>query len=344
MRTCLMTNFNMDGCVCEILLSQIYDFDEVLRAGYGKLQTYHKEGKFRENKYGQPFDKLIFSSIQLPVGLFNDMADTYGGQLSVIDHHDATSELKNGVQGPRITHNPNQSSCMSVFDAIKNVGKINVNAFQSLASFANTFEMWKTDSQEWGISYAMNALFWHYNYYNFFKRYKDGVCKESPLITEEERGIIDGIFKTKQDLIQKSVKEEFGMDNNSVLFMNANVDVVSDFALQEAFSNYNTYFIIYNNFQGKQCIAVRVNQKYTAKMTVLDAVKKVSAGRKDIFGGGFGNVGSITIHQEKDLNGLLDIIEMTEKYLTEGVQPVVTKPNYDDDVPFRSGIDGWDAP
>lgn len=325
-----MTNFNMDGCMCEILLKQIYDFDEVLRAGYGKLKIYHKENKFTENKYGQGFEKLIFTSIQLPGNLFEDMADHYGEQLSVVDHHPDTEMMLTGNNGARVTWNPKQASCMSIYEAIHDVGKVDISQFKALVDFVNKFEMWDTESKEWGVAYAMNALFWHYNYFKFLERYENGVSKSNPIITPEERSIIEGIFKDKQTKIKGALKEEF---DNSVIFMNAEAEVVSDFALQKEYSHYETYFIIYNNYQGKQTIAVRVNGKYQAQMTAGEAVIKATAGRNDVFGAGFGNVASIAVHQEKNLDGLLDIIEMVHRYLT---RPVISDigGGIGDDVPF----------
>ena len=331
-----MTNFNMDGAMCEILLTQIYEFQEILRAGYGKLKPYFEEGKFTEDKYGQPFEKMIFSSIQLPSAIFDEISATYGDRLSVIDHHPDTEALVgNNINGARITWNPKQSSCKSVYEAIANVGKVDITRFKSLMTIVNAFETWNVDAKEWGVAYAMNALFWHYNYFNFVDRYKEGVTATRPLFTDDEKGIIEGIFKDKQEKIQKAMKEEIDHPDGtkSVLFMNAESDVVSDFALQKEFAHYKVFFIIHSNYQGKQTISVRVNQKYDAQMSVADAVRKVSAGRKDIRGGGFGAVGNIICYQEKDLNAMIDIIEATHKYLTV---PMTSPPpgGFGDDVPF----------
>lgn len=331
MKTCLMSSFTLDGCISEILLRQIYNFDTTLAAGYGKMKTYFQEGKFYENKHGESYDKMIFSSIQIPGDIMDDLMIRYGDKLSVIDHHPNTKVYHDAPIESRVTWSPTESSAKQVLKAIESVGKVDVKGFRTLANLANVYEMWKPDAKEWGLAYALNCMFWHHGYFNFRDIYVNGLSDSRPLFTDEDKSVITGIVQVKQDKIKQAVKEDFD-DGQSVLFLNADSDVISDFALQKEYAHYDLYFILYGNYQGKQVIAVRVNTSFDAKMTAVEAIDKVCAGRKDVFGGGFNNVGSITVHQEKKLDSLLDIIEGVASYLRTGSP--ATKVSAPQDVPF----------
>lgn len=324
-----MTNFTMDGCVCEILLKQIYSFDTVLRAGYGKLKVYHKNGQFETTEHGEKLDKMIFTSMQLPMDIFTSMQDTYADNLSIVDHHEDTEDILTMSDMAKITWNTSKSSARMIYDAIDGIGKVDVRKFKPLVDFSEVYELWQPHRKEWGVGYALNALFWETNYYNFLARYENGITNENKLITDEERAVINGIMKNKRDMIGQAVKEEFD-DGKSVMFINVDASIVSDFTIQKEFAHYETYFMVYNNFSGKQTIAVRVNGNFTPKMKVVDACKKACAGRKGLYGGGFGSVGAITINKEKDLDAIIDIVEDIHNHLVKGIDV----PDANNDVPY----------
>jgi len=324
-RNLLMCNFNLDGCVSELMLSRVYDFNDVLRGGYGKLAEYLKAGKLFQNKRGDAYDKLIMASMEVTDQIYNELNTHYENKFSLIDHHPKTGVLARQKKSSLITWNPDMSSAMAIYQAIMRVGRVDVSMFSTLAIMANTYETWKTNEDSWGASYALNCLFWHMNYFEFRDRYIDGVTHDNPFMTDNEKSIVEGIIRDKQEKMKLAVMHE--IENNSVIFLNADQTVVSDFTLQNDWKKYGVFYIMYRNYKQKECIAVRKTDNSTSLSEVGESIRAVSRNNKDITGGGFSHTGSLTINNFRDFDQVIDIISS----INNEMHTVVSA---DEDIPF----------
>jgi hypothetical protein len=156
-------------------------------------------------------------------------------------------------------------------------------------------------------------------------------------MSDNEKLIVEGIIRDKQEKMKLAVMHE--IENNSVIFLNADQTVMSDFTLQSEWKKYGVFYIMYRNYKQKECIAVRKTENSESAIEVGDAIRGVSRNRSDISGGGFSHTGSLTITSFKDFDQVVDIISEINKELHvlayTSKQPTFPGPDDDDDdVPF----------
>ena len=84
-KSCL-THYDLDGVSCAIVLNKVFEFDQILRGGYGRIPELIDQ---------IPDDaSIIVSDLVISESDYEKLLDKSKGKLIIIDHHPETNKLK----------------------------------------------------------------------------------------------------------------------------------------------------------------------------------------------------------------------------------------------------------
>ncbi len=294
-RRVLMTHYDMDGVGCDILLSKMFEFEKKHMSGYAKVKTKIANGDL------SGYDSCVVSDICLTPEQFQQIADEYGDRFLLIDHHEPTNEALDYNKNSPVIFNTKYCATALVFQSFIKKLK-HIPHLVPFVTAVDAYDMWRheTHPDTFKLGYKLNTLFWKYGYWDFHDRFSDDFSFN---LKPFEKTWISNHEKERDAALKASDMNNFG--KNSLFVMNITSDYVNDYTLQ--FPEYDVYFMLYQNPDGKMVLSCR---------TTLEGVSLGSVARdirhdyKQILtAGGHPKSCGIDIEEGTSIDVILDIAE-----------------------------------
>ena len=306
-RRVILTHYDTDGCACNILLSKIFKFEKSIQCGYGKIKKKINNGDLKG------YDSCVVTDISLTPEQFSNIHDDYGNRFLYVDHHKTSIEsIGTYKDDNNIWFSTNFSATAIIFQKMyKYLKEIpNINEF---VQCVDAYDMWrfKTYPEQFSKGYVLNILFWKYGFYDFRDRFFSSMSFD---FDEQEVKWINTYKKERDKAINTSEMTDFG--NNSLLVVGAPKMYINDYTLQ--YQNYDFYYIIYINTDGKAVLSLRANVDVSINVDIGGIVRDV----KDRFGcidtaGGHPKSAGIDFNDKASSDDILDIVEEINNIVEE---------------------------
>lgn len=281
----LMTHYDLDGVVCEILVRHAMP-DKITST---KMVGYNRMTETLKLLLEQS-DFLIITDVSMDKERWKMICDAKI-KILYIDHHETTIESMPKIIPEHITHLIDQKYCASAL-VMKFFGKEKYNKNQRLLTkYTNDYDMWILKHVE---SKILNHYFWECKAQSFYKRFKGGFDSEfvesyKPYFLEEQRKMVNHFEACEKMEINDKLK--------------ALIITTSNFTgdVSEHFKDYDIYFIITSKLK----LSIRVKNDLTIKFIInkLEEFEVVESC------GGHSQAGGINLKENCSEDDMLDIIE-----------------------------------
>lgn len=235
-----LANYSLSGIVSHIVLKNCFRNIELITCGYEKFGEKLDGIKINEK------DKLIVSNFSLKNGQYNRLLEIDKNMI-FIDHHYNSLNLEKRKNN---FINIDFSSCLLVWKIFnKYIPEDKKLALKKLAYYANLYDKWKIEKNDFDIGYALNELFWKEGMDRFIENFKNGFRE----LTDKEKKFVNVILKDKHKRILK-LKYRNMEEKNSLLFLlnGSDIDLVNDISI-----TYRKWEIIFIFMKDKQKLYVK---------------------------------------------------------------------------------------
>ena len=249
MKINLLSHYDMDGCVCEILLRKILDekFGKAKLTGYAQLNE-HLERLLEES------EMLMITDIAMDETRW-EMVINSKIPILIIDHHETSIEsLKSYTLPSNIKVILSTAFCVAglVMKHFKDTYEFS-DELKLLTKYTNDYDMWIHKHKE---SKVLNAFFWDYKAISFNASFRHGMNIEKyklylPLYDQkciEISKYLDGCEQIEINDTPKAI----------ILMAYKHIGEVT-----EHFKDFDVYFIVQNNKK----IAIRFKTDYNMSET-----------------------------------------------------------------------------
>ena len=280
-----LTHYDLDGIACHILLYNLFGKDiKVYKTGYDKIPKVVDTIITEKNVMG--VKNLIITDISLEQKFVDRIVGAFGNNCFLIDHHESTTKVD--LSSIRNVVNTNLAGCALVFQTFKEkLQKLsNYKELSLLTKYADAYDMWRIEKEDFKYGYTLNSLFWAFHWDEFFNRFKYGFSE----FTNDEIQI----RKESIEDIKKKIDESFKLDLKNqtsgkcgLFLATENISsIINDTTL--ILKNYDVYF-------GYNPKNLTISLRCRTGKNMHDVVESISKDSNyiDSFGG---HVSAMTLH------------------------------------------------
>ncbi len=297
-RRVLLTHYDLDGVVCDILISKLLIIEKRVMGGYAKIKEHLKAGSLKG------YDSAIVTDVSLTRNQFMGLEKEYGTHLLYVDHHAPSlsmiKECKN--YKAKCMLDTRFSASGIIYQAFE--AKLPSNRdFYKFLTAVDAYDCWRTHLGIFNVGYDLNTLFWKYGYKSFFGRFFNSPDTN---FKNHEQVWISNHKKLRNKALLESDKNEFG--KNSLLVIDAPKEFLNDYTLQ--YPEYDIFFILYIGMDNILTMSVRT----TLSPDVIDVGATIGVFKerypdKIATGGGHPCSGGCNFEAGVTFDDIIDIIE-----------------------------------
>lgn len=232
-----LTHYDLDGVVCNIILSLLFKNIKTYCCGYGKLDD-KIDTIIRDYKFDKP-KALLITDFCLTVEHLKKLIKR-GIKIIYIDHHIDSLPYK---KTKKFKHyiDKNKSGALLTFEYFekrlsKKYKEGVVEKVKTLVKLANDYDLWKLEDKR---SYYINQLFWDYNFWRFRQRFRYGFKN----FFSEEINKVKKYIKELKKYAYSTERFVFPNDKkDAILIVDPENKLANDATL--IFKKFNFYFIL----------------------------------------------------------------------------------------------------
>lgn len=293
----LITHWDLDGAVSEIVLSRFIHFDKKKASGYTKFAKYISELKQGE--------EVIFSDVSLSFENMDALIEKTHNFI-IIDHHPDTAKLiKRFPEFKRkIFFDVNVCGAMLckryVQEHFPDVFNDKWNTYlDDLVDITDVYDIWRTDNKLWAKAYSLDILYWHHSHWDFVKIFRNGYA-----ISPDDKSFIKTELLKKSKLFKEAEKIEVG---NNILFVICSREITNDFTLFYG-TKYDMFFLVSFDERNGIVLSVRTALPLGDFSFCYSHIEKMFPDLI-ISAGGHPKAGGITVHKGVGLDDVTKICE-----------------------------------
>jgi len=300
MRTCHLTHYDLDAVVSTIFAKKAFPEIEISKCGgYGKV------GKNLKLLKETGCERLVVTDLNLTGPQMDDALEHFE-EVHYFDHH-IESENFIGMDHPSLHFNYSSKMSASAMlylywlegGGLDGKGGSN-KALSHLAMYTDVYDMWRVKDDKFGIGYQLNDLFWHYSFFGFEPKFKDGF----PGFTEEEVRLLKIKKQARLDIIEES--PQHWVNEESFVILLTNRDAINDVQFER---DAVFYFILTHNGDGYSC-SFRAKTE-DPDVNINDVLKSTQKRFPDIMmnGGGHHKAGGAQFDPAMSVQQVINFIE-----------------------------------
>ena len=319
-RNVLLTHYDLDGVGCDIVLSNLFDFEKKRKTGYGHLGKIFVNGDLRF------YDSCFVTDISLEKFQLQELIDEYKEKLLYTDHHIVTEKVINGCSNKdksTILFKDGMSATAILFRHFYPMAGQKMDHLTGLVTFIDSYDIWrhKNYPDKFEVGHKLNVLFWHYKYDYFFDRYRKGFNG----FTNDEKLILDKYYDSREESMSKSDETRFG--ENSVLYLGVERQYINEYSL--VYPGYSAYYMLYTGQSGNLNLSIRTDRKDADFGNIAEhALKSFEC---LMGGGGHKQAAGLNFKPNSSLD---DVIEIAE-FINNSHEDIINKSEFiSNNVPF----------
>lgn len=295
MRTCHLTHYDLDAVVSTIFARKAFPDIEMSKCGgYGKV----------DKNLGLLIDsgceRLVVTDLNFTKNQM-DRALEHFDEVHYFDHHIESADFEEYDHPSLHFHYSSKMSASAMlYYHWRKLGGKPTQAENDLAAYTDVYDMWRVEHPLFPIGYKLNDLFWHYSFFGFEPKFKDGF----PGFTAEEENLLKIKKEARKQIIEESPQHY--INEESFLVLLTSRDAINDVQFDR---DANLYFILTHNGDGYSC-------SYRAKtdsedININQVLKATQAQFPDIMmnGGGHEKAGGSGFNPDLNVQQVISFIE-----------------------------------
>ncbi len=304
------THFDVDGAVSHINVRHMLNRAPLTLkcGGYNSVQKFISKL--------EPGDKVIITDLSLDIESFHYMRRLVGDNYFWMDHHAGSIDAMSLADPKRVMFSHTDAASIITFSKMVDMVELPSDLLRSLGALsqaADGYDMWRTGTPKFDVGYNLNILFWHYNFWKFVSRFKDGLTS----FTDTEKIIISDKKAIRDQAFEDS--ESFDITENgfrSLIMVPADKSIINDVSLKYG-KDYHMMFVI-AKWPNHVNISVRKGSLPGTDLIQLDHLLPLLNDHPDVTSsGGHAAAGGITC--SKDIT--VDTIEILARALSDSIPP-----------------------
>lgn len=300
-KTCL-THYDLDGVSCAIVLNKVFEFDQILRGGYGRIPELIDQ---------IPDDaSIIVSDLVISESDYEKLLDKSKGKLIIIDHHPETGVLKEKYPKHPIYYAEDKAGVMLCYELLQKKGmKFSLDMYE-LSRYANAYDLFKRKEEKalFTEGFNLNLLFWKYHFDAFFDRFQHGFDG----YTEDELKFIGYSRKIQKEMLESANYHEFlGNKSKALVSVLDDSSIINEIPYYK--TGYDVYFMI-TKFKNNINISVRAGD---SGLVINSPCKEIEKSKYVSSAGGHPQACGITVDADTPDEALTRIILTYYKLLEE---------------------------
>jgi len=311
MQKYLLTHYDLDGIVCQMLATEVYGrFDMSKAMGLVKLDGVIEQFCTLKTKETEiVITDLCLSKDQL-IKIFKVFDKIY-----LYDHHQNSEDFYKKyltAKTQKFFMSWNKDKCGAKIFYDDHIDTFpSLIKYESLVKYTNIFDLWKKDdSEDWENADGLNTLFWKYHSRDFMKRFSNGF---NGFNVDEQDYIIDYSIKVKHCIEKQTEYADVG--KTGLISISDNVEIPIMNYVPYYKQGYRYYYFVNRPTGEYYSISIRSRQE---KVNLGKRIEYLKATYPDIIqsSGGHSEACGITfINKNVSIDTVLKTIEQVSTQL-----------------------------